>query len=181
MLSLEKQPKDAFLRVVKSLAASIGGSAVNAKWTSYGALEVDVFFNSKSDFELFAVTTQPLARIEFFRDLNEAPRFRPTDEAITEAVEYFNSERFWEAHEEIEAVWRASSGAEKLLLQGLILVCTAYVHHQKAEGGVAFNVLRRARKQLDWKEPAYNGIDLVMVRRKVDEILSSGMFLVFQI
>ncbi len=181
MVSLEKQPKDSFLHMVKSLAASIGGRAINAKWTSYGALEIDVFFNSRSDFELFTVTTQPLARIEFFRDLNEAPRFMPKEEAIRQAVEYFNSERFWEAHEDIEGVWRVSSGAEKLLLQGLILVCAAYVHHQKAEGGVAFNVLRRARKQLDWKEPAYDGIDLAMVRRNVDRILSSGAFLVFRI
>jgi hypothetical protein len=181
MVPLARQPKDSFLHIVKSLAASIGGSAINAKWTSYGALEIDVFFSSRSDFELFTVTTQPLARIEFFRDLNESPKFKPKDEAIRTAVEFFNSERFWEAHEEIEGVWRVSSGEEKLLLQGLILVCTAYVHHQKGEGGVAVSVLRRARKQLDWSEPTYQGINLAGLRDRVDAILRGNQFEIFRL
>ena len=181
MIPLQKRPNDSFQQIVKSLASSIAGRAVNAKWTSYGALEIDVFFNSRSDFDLFLVTTQPLARIEFFRDLNEAPRFKSREEAVTQAVEYFDAERYWEAHEELEGVWRISSGGEKLLLQGLILICTAFVHHQKGEGGVAISVLRRARTQLDWKDPSYQGINLPALRGRVDAVLERARFETFRI
>ncbi len=181
MIPLEKQARDSFLHTVKSLAKSVAGSAINAKWTSYGALEIDVFLNARSDFDLFIATMQPLARIEFFRDLNEAPAFKPKERAVREGVGYFDSERFWEAHEELEGVWRVSSGDEKLLLQGLILVCTAYVHHQKGEGEVALNVLRRARKQLSWKEPSYGGINLAALRTHVDNILQNSRIEIFSL
>ncbi len=181
MVPSEKQPRDSFLHIVRSLATSIAGNAINAKWTSYGALEIDVFFNSRSDFDLFLATTEPLARVEFFRDLNEAPRFKPKEEAIRKAVEYFDAERYWEAHEELEGVWRVSSGEEKILLQGLILVCTAFVHNQKGEGAVALNVLRRARKQLDWRGPSYEGINLVSLRTRVDTTLQNARFETFRI
>ena len=44
--------KEGLLRGVRSLSASVGGSVRNPKWTSYGALEVDVFVNSRPDFDL---------------------------------------------------------------------------------------------------------------------------------
>jgi len=171
--------RERFLGAVRSLSASVGGSARNPKWTSKGALEVDIFVASKEDFKLLVATLEPISKIEFTRNLNEAPSYKSREETVAEARGYFNSERFWEAHETLEGLWRVSSGNEKLLLQGLILVCAAFVHHQKGEGEIALGVLRRGSKQLAWPERRYEKIDLQVLRQHVEEILRTGRFFVF--
>jgi len=176
-----KESKDAFLRVVRSLSASAGGSAHNPKWTSHGALEVDIFVGSEPDFELLRATLEPISRIEFVTDLNKAPPHKSKGEIIAVARRLFNSERFWECHETLEGQWRVSSGNEKLLLQGLILVCAAFVHHQKGEEETALSVLRRARRQLSWPERSYEKIDLGVLQKRVEAILRAGRFFVFPI
>ena len=110
-----------FLPLVRSLAESVMAEARNPKWTSYGALELDIFAPSKSDFELFLAAVEPLARLEFSKNLSEAPPHKSKQELIEEARGYFNAERYWEAHETLESVWRSATGEEKRYLQGVIL------------------------------------------------------------
>jgi hypothetical protein len=153
----------------------------NPKWTSYGALEVDVFAKSKPDFDLFLAALEPLATLEFSRDLNVAPPHKSKEALVAEARDYFNSERYWEAHEVLEGIWRNAGGSEKSLLQGLILVCAAFVHHQKDEDQVALGVLRRAIKQLAHDQPSYNGIDVRRVAGETESILGSKLFRIFGI
>lgn len=181
MSPLERQPNNSFALTVKSLARSVGGQAVNAKWTSYGALEIDVLVEARPDFQVFLATTEPLATLEFTRDLNEPPKFKPKDETISKAIEYFNGERFWEAHEELEAIWRSSTGPEKTLLQGLILVCAAFVHVQKGEQEVARSILRRADKQLVHSTTEYHGIEVRKLKLEVEGILESEHFHILRI
>lgn len=159
----------------------MGGSVRNPKWTSYGALEIDVFVNSRPDFDLLQAALEPVSKIEFVHDLNEPPPHKSKEEIISEARSYFNSERFWEAHETLEALWRVSSGDEKLLLQGLILVCAAFVHHQKDEEETGQSVLRRASRQLNWPQSSYEEMDLERLRRRVQKILATRRFQVFRI
>ena len=114
---------------------------MNPKWTSYGALEIDIFSPSRQDFEVVMAAIAPfIESVEFAKDLQEAPPFLPKEQAIDEAVVLFNAERFWEAHEVLESLWRVAEGTEKKLLQGLILVSAAFVHHQKDESKVALGV-----------------------------------------
>src|SRR5712691_1078194 len=173
--------REGFLRSVRSLSASVGGSVRNPKWTSYGALEVDVFVNSRPDLDLLQSALEPISKIEFVHDLSEAPPHKSKEEIISEARSYFSSERFWEAHETLEALWRVSSGDEKLLLQGLILVCAAFVHHQKSEEETGQSVLRRASRQLNWPQSSYGGIDLEELRGRVQMILATRRFQVFRV
>ena len=58
--------------------------------------------------------------------------------AIEEGVALFNTHKFWEAHEAWEKIWLASSGDEKLFLQGLIQLAAAYHHLQRGtyRGGI---------------------------------------------
>jgi hypothetical protein len=170
-----------FLSLVKSLAETVMAEARNAKWTSYAALELDIFCPSSSDFELFLAAIEPVARIEFSRNLSEAPAHESKEELIEEARGYFNSERYWEAHETLESVWRNATGEEKTYLQGLILVCAAFVHHQKREEQVALSVLRRAAKQLSFGAGTYHGIDVTKLKRHVDTILVTRRFEVFSV
>ena len=173
------EPTEGFLAAVKSLAASISCECRNPKWTSYGALEVDFFGQSKADFDLFLDAVSPLAKVEFARDLNVAPPYKPEAELFKEAIEYFNHERYWESHEVLEGIWRTKNGAEKSLLQGLILVCAAFVHHQKGEDEVGKGILVRALPQLVHAERTYGGFDVDEIRRNSRMILDTGRFFDF--
>lgn len=159
-------------QTVKGIASSIGGKAVNAKRTTYGALEMDIFVPSRQDFELFLAAVEPLGKFEFFKDLQEVPPFLPKSEAIAEAVSLFNAERFWEAHEVLESLWRVAKDEEKLLLQGLILVCAAFVHLQKSENDVALGVAERSLPLLSWNGK-YHGLAVGAFRDQLDRMVKS--------
>lgn len=170
-----------FLTTLRAIAGSMGVEVRNPKRTSYGALEVDVFVPTRSDFDLFLAALAPLSRLEFSRDLNVAPPHASDEELLTEARAYFNSERYWECHEVLEGLWRRKEGEEKSLLQGLILVCAAFVHHQKLEEAVARSVLGRAAKQLTYSSPEYHGIGMDSFRGNVARMLESGAFSEFEV
>jgi hypothetical protein len=174
-------PHENFLASVRVLARSVGGEARNPKWTSHGALEVDIFCPSRADFDLFLSASGPLYDLEFYRDLNEAPPHKSEEAQISEARDMFNHERYWECHEVLEGVWRLKDGVEKRFLQGLILVCAAFVHHQKGEEAVALSILRRASRQLDYPKPDYHGFKGEDLSRNVQEILQSGNFSNFRV
>jgi len=173
--------RERFLYTLKALARSLGADPRNPKWTSNGSLEIDIFVPTREDFLLYLAAVEPLGTVDFWRDLNVAPKHMDENELISEAREYFNDERYWECHETLEGLWRTLSGDEKRFLQGVILVCAAFVHHQKSEDGVALGVLRRARPQLEWDQPMYHGIDVPELRRSVSDILRQEEFSSFVI
>ncbi|HEY6282868.1 MAG TPA: DUF309 domain-containing protein, partial [Nitrososphaerales archaeon] len=84
-------------------------------------------------------------------------------------------------HEVLESVWRIKHGDEKRLLQGIILVCAAFVHHQKGEEEVALSVLRRGAKQLEFGSPNYAGIDLSSLRENVGRLLEKKQLSNFRV
>jgi uncharacterized protein len=166
--------RPSFLASLKAIGGGLGASVKHPRWTSYGALEVDVFTPSVQDFELLVAALEPLAKVEFTKNLDEAPAFKPKEEALAEAVRYFNSERYWECHETLEAVWRPAKGKERLLLQGIILVCAAQVHEQRGERDVALGIYRRALPNLSWDEKAYHGIEVTRLRKNVEASVAKG-------
>jgi hypothetical protein len=166
---------------VRTMARSFGLDARNPKWTSYGALELDVFAPTKADLEVFLAATEPLGTIEFVTDLGTAPPHRSDLQLFSEARHLFNSERYWESHEILEGAWRIMRGDEKRYVQGVILVCAAYVRHQKGDDKVALSVLRRARKQLDYRAASFHGIEVDSLRKHTDRIISSGRFEPFRV
>jgi uncharacterized protein len=177
--STEDRPST--VRLIRDLASSIGAKVVNPKWTSYGALEIDLFAESRSDLDLFLAVIEPVGKLEFWNDLQVARSYGSRERAVSEAVSLFNSERFWEAHEVLESLWRVSEGDEKVTLQGLILVCAALVHVQKGEMDVALGILRRARPKLELDDRLYDGVDIKKVRARVASILDRGRAEVFGI
>ena len=170
-----KVSREEALSSVKTISKAFGVDPRNPKWTSYGALELDVFASTRADFELFLSALDPMVGTEFVRDLNVAPPFKPEAELLAEARDLFNAERYWECHEVLEGIWRTKRGEDKLLLQGIILVCAAFVHHQKGEDRVALGVLERARRQLGYPERRYGGFDLERLRKDVGESLARGL------
>ena len=180
--AVPKEPdRPTFLSSVKALAKNIGARATHPRWTSYGGLEVDIFAASAQDFELFTSVVEPLAKVEFTKNLDETPPFQSREKIIEEAIGYFNAERYWECHETLERVWRPAKGEERLLLQAIILVCAAQVHEQRGETDVALGIYKRALPQISWTEKSYHGIDVPRLRSRVVAAVSKGVVSPLQI
>ncbi len=169
------------LGLVRSVAALLGSQVKNPKWTSYGALEVDVFSPSVFDFDVLLAAVQPLGSVEFHRDLGKTSPHRNRQETFEEARRLFDAERYWECHEVLEEAWRNMQGDEKSFTQGVILLCAAFVHHQKGEETVALGVLARAIKQLWFPEGSLEGFDAEKLRGRSEGIVSDGRFVPFEI
>jgi predicted metal-dependent hydrolase len=88
---------------------------------------------------------------------------------LHEGVELFNAARFFEAHEVWEEVWRSTTPEPKELLQGLIQVAVAMVHHRdRARPAVARRVLAKGRRRVAPYAPAALGLDLGALLETVD-------------
>jgi uncharacterized protein len=96
------------------------------------------------------------------------------EQAIKHAVELFNDEKYWGAHEALEGVWKGAQGDEKSILNGIILVAAAFVHDEKDEWEICLSILQRARKKLDGTGGVYHGIDVDRIADLISKIINSG-------
>lgn len=103
------------------------------------------------------------------------------EQAVADGIAYFNDERFWEAHEVLEGVWKRSHEGEREMVQGLILVAAAFVHYQKNENRICLSIMGRALAKLSAMEGEYFGIDVSALRRRVSEIRATGAISTFAI
>ena len=103
------------------------------------------------------------------------------EEAIEKGRDYFNYERFWECHEVLEGVWKKSDGAEKDLLNGMILVAAALVHYQKDENETCLSIFRRALEKIGNARGKYHKIDVDALRNKISNMIRSGAIETFTI
>ena len=112
----------------------------------------------------------PVASIEHIVD-KEMDR----DEAIRQAIELFNDEKYWGTHEALEMVWKATpAGEERNLINGIILVAAALVHDQKDERDICLSILGRAMKKLEKATGSYHDIDMDRMAERVVAILHTG-------
>lgn len=95
-------------------------------------------------------------------------------EAILKAMDLFNHEKYWGAHEALESVWKDASREEKDLLNGIILIAAAFVHDEKDESSICIAILSRAMKKLSRAKGLYFGMDLDEIKRRVLQIIETG-------
>lgn len=178
---IPKIKSDTLPKVLRSIGRNLGVEVKNPKWTTYGALEIDLFSLSSPDIDVFLAAIEPISMIEFVHDLSSAEQYQSRERIIEKARSYFNSERFWECHELLEQLWRNSDGDEKRLLQSMILICAAFVHIQKGEEKIALGILKRAINGLEWKDESYHGIDIRQLRGSIELILLNNRFEIVKI
>jgi hypothetical protein len=111
----------------------------------------------------------PLASIE-----EVVERHLDKEDGIRLAIQAFNDEKYWSAHELLEGVWKSAVGEEKSTLNGIILVAAAFVHDEKAETEICLSILRRALTKLESSRGTYFGIDIDLLATRIAQILSSG-------
>jgi uncharacterized protein len=164
--------------LLKSHHASIGNIRV-----SKHAIEMDLFpTNVRDAAPLAHQLEQEFGETLTLRQL-DLPTAPPTSsrEVMTLAQDLFNDERFWETHEEVEALWKTKKGEEKEMLQGFILVAVAFVHLQKNEVKICLSVLKRALKKLEVPIQQYEGLDINLIREKVQAILKTENPVIFKV
>lgn len=87
---------------------------------------------------------------------------------IREGVELFNTQKFFEAHEALEAIWLKEAGEEKLFLHGLIQVAAAF-HHQSRDNLPGFkSLLEKGCAKLKQSGGAGKQIDLPDLFRELE-------------
>ena len=104
------------------------------------------------------------------------------NEAINNAIVLFNEEKYWWSHEALEMIWKESNGEEKQLLNGLILVCAAFVHYQKDEYNVCLSILERSMIKFSTvKKSIYYGINIDEIKKRITKILHIKEIVLFKI
>lgn len=147
------------------------------------AIEMDLFPPNVRD---AAVLTHHLEE-EFSETLTLRQLDLPTPppassrEVMTLSRGLFNDERFWETHEEVEALWKTKNGEEKEVLQGFILVAVAFVHLQKNEAKICLSVMKRALNMLEAPISKYEDLDVDLLRDRVRTILKNGEPTIFKV
>ena len=152
-----------------------GGDVGNVRVSSY-AIEFDLLLESKLKLQdTIKALEANLGKLLTSRELDTPVTQVDANEEIQNGIKLFNSERYWESHEALEYAWRRASGAEKEVLQGVILLAAALVHLQKDERKVALSVMQRAYDKLSGKDPKYFGIDIENLLDEVARMLSKGI------
>ncbi len=101
-------------------------------------------------------------------------RYMDKIDAIKRAVQLFNDERYWEAHEALEYVWKSATGTEKEILNGIILVAAAFVHDEKDEQDICISILQRAKRKLELTSDKYYEIDIPKIVEMLSDIINTG-------
>ncbi|MGC9152873.1 MAG: DUF309 domain-containing protein [Vulcanisaeta sp.] len=131
-------------------------------------VEIDVRINDKKDLD----SIRQLG-LEILDVVNIDVEDRASEEisegyAIGKYVELFNEERFWEAHEVLEEIWRVNRDEG---LRGLIVLAAAFVKLQEDEPDSFQLLMNDARRLIMRNEiPRINKENLL---RKIDNALTT--------
>lgn len=158
----------------------MGGDIGNLR-ISGSAVELDLLIDSKAKLaKAVQALGDKIGSLLTVRELDVKSAPMEDEEAVKLGLGLFNEERYWESHEALEAAWRRSSGSEKEILQGIILLAAALVHLQKNEPDITLSVMKRAYEKLE-KYDEHFGINLSALKEKVMEMLSWGQPAFFKI
>jgi uncharacterized protein len=172
-------PKDAkqLLSEADHLVAGMHAIVRDVRVSS-NCLELDVSI-SKEYLDILVKKFETIGPLDNARYLIEEEMKK--ENAIEKGRDYFNSERFWECHEILEGVWKKTFEGEKDLVQGIILVAAAFVHHQKNEDEICRSILKRALEKIGNTGGMYHEIDIDAAQKNVSRIIHSGKIHVFMI
>jgi hypothetical protein len=147
--------------------ASVRDARISKKY-----IEFDISISDGADMKTIIAGIESIAPLASYEEIVE--RHMEKDKAIERAIQLFNDERYWEAHEALEYVWKNATGVEREILNGIILVAAAFVHDEKDEPDVCISILRRARKKLDPVSGNYHRINTNRIADMISEIIDTG-------
>jgi hypothetical protein len=137
-------------------------------------IEMDVsIYNTKETFFSPKITERlnSVGSLLLCDDLSE-PEFCLTNDCIIDhAIYLFNIERFWKSHEVLEGMWKESTGSEKRILNGIILIDAAFVHYQKNELDVFISILKRSIEKLRGNLGMFYNLNLNEIKENLNNII----------
>jgi predicted metal-dependent hydrolase len=83
-------------------------------------------------------------------------------------LEHIRAGRFFEAHEELEIVWRAAGPEERDFYQGLVHVAVAWYQAGRGRPVATASQLEKAARRLARFTPAHRGVDVASVLAQVE-------------
>src|SRR5712692_10453308 len=167
-------PKDvkriqAKIRELLGSAEKIGNLRI-----STSAIEFDLFAEQADLNTSRSLLESKISRVVTLRSIDSRVPTREEKEVLREGIDLFNQERFWEAHEVLEEIWHPATGADRDIIQGLILTAAALVHYQKNENVVCISILGRAREKLGARDH-FKSVDIERLRAGIEQILKDNM------
>lgn len=97
--------------------------------------------------------------------LTEEHEPETVEEALQRGIELWSEQRFFEAHECLEAVWHAAAVQDRDLWQGVIQLAVAGVHLQRGNLRGARAILAKAEERLASYPDERRGVDVAAARR----------------
>jgi hypothetical protein len=112
------------------------------------------------------MTDQPIWKDEEIQTACQNPLHRQA----VEGIRLFNHFEFFEAHEALEAAWRAEPGPSRDLYRGILLAAVTFLHMQRGNYEGALKVSRRCLKWLAIFGEVCCGVQVGALRRQVSAI-----------
>ena len=91
-----------------------------------------------------------------------------------EGVTLFNCESYFECHEVWEALWKHSSGADRIAIQGMIQSAAAILHARRGNRKGAHTLWSKAAPKLSGLADDYRGIALAQFRASMAEFFDAA-------
>jgi len=85
-------------------------------------------------------------------------------------LDHIRAGRYFEAHEELEVVWREAPAEERDFYQGLVHVAVAWYQAGRGNRVGTERQLDKALRRLEPYEPAHRGVEVAALRRQLTEL-----------
>lgn len=95
----------------------------------------------------------------------------PLPPKAIEGLELFNRGRYWEAHEALEAAWRAETGPVRELYRGVLQAGVVYLHITRQNYAGALKVYRRSQKWLTLWPDICCGIAIGQLQKDLQRVI----------
>lgn len=122
-----------------------------------------------------------VAPVFYWDYLTDPKSFVEKEIVLNNAIFLFNIERFWKSHEILEGIWKESSGEQKRILNGLILIDAAFVHYQKNEIGIFVSIVERSLQKLRESSGMFYNLNLDEIKNNLYNIIFNKNFDTFKI
>lgn len=114
-------------------------------------------------------TGRPLACDTTETLLAETHEPTSVEHALLLGRQLWNAQRFFEAHECLEAVWHAAPRLDRDLWQGVIQIAVAHVHRQRDNPAGAIQLYARASGHLMAYPNVWRGVNVAALRQYANE------------
>jgi uncharacterized protein len=98
------------------------------------------------------------------------PRLGGMADAYNTGLEHIRAGRYFDAHEELELVWRSAPAEERDFYQGLVHVAVAWYQAGRGKPVATERQLEKAIRRLEAYEPAHRGVDVAALRAQLKEL-----------